>query len=223
MLSTPGRARHLRSAGVPYSPVGSRGLCPSNTPCGCADALVPHRCPQAVHGRRGVLPGSAPAWPPICISAGQQPSRAAVRVVRRSADRRGRPSRRDPDVRRGAGATLTAPSTARQRSGCPAGRVGSACRRRQKPCRVDHERSGSARPPATAVPRLCWLESVDGSGRPPARAVRRCRWESVWSRVTVTSFRGRRGTAHRRPSRSPRARSPTGGCAPSMSCSGSTS
>ena len=53
------------------------------------------------------------------IAAGQRPFRAGDRAVRRSADRRGRPARRDPDVRRGATATLTAPSTARQR--CPGG------------------------------------------------------------------------------------------------------
>jgi hypothetical protein len=209
MLSTPGRA-----------PGGHR---PSNTCCGCADALVPHRCPQAVHGRRGGLPGSAPASPPIRISAGRRAIRAAGRTIRRSVDRRGRPTRRDPDVRRGATATLTAPSTARQRSRCRSGESAPACRPGLRRRRVDHGRSACARPPATAVPRLCWLESVDGSGRHPACAACSCRSGSGANPNRSDQLPGRRDAARRRPSLSPRARPPTGGCAPSMSCSGSTS
>src|SRR3954462_8956341 len=71
-----------------------------------------------------MLPGLAPGTAPICVSAGQEPVRTDERRIRRSVDRRGRPTRRDPDVRRGATATLTASSTDRQRVGEPPGRVG---------------------------------------------------------------------------------------------------
>ncbi len=128
----PGRSR-IR----PGSPVRPRA--PDPVPrCGCADALVPHRCPQAVHGRRRTAAGPRAGPAPTDISAGQRPIRAGERAVRRSVDRRGRPARRDPDVRRGATATLTAPSTARQRLG-DAGRGASA-------------RSGSGVPPPAAGP-----------------------------------------------------------------------
>jgi hypothetical protein len=50
-------------------------------------------------------------------------SGAGERTVPRSVDRGCRPTRRDPDVRRGATATLTASSTARQRSCDAPGRV----------------------------------------------------------------------------------------------------
>src|SRR4051812_38710401 len=66
---------------------------------------------------RGDLPGSAPRAGSDYIPAGQRLVREEDRAVRRSVDRRGRPARRDPVVRRGATATLTASSTARQR--CP--------------------------------------------------------------------------------------------------------
>ena len=78
----------------------------------------------------GFCTGPAPRRTPIGISAGRGPIRAAQRAVRRSVDHRGRPTRRDPDVRRGATATLTASSTARQRLGDPDRRVGPRSVRR---------------------------------------------------------------------------------------------
>ena len=120
--------------------------------------------------------------------------RAGERAVRRSGDRRGRPTRRDPDVRRGATATLTAPSTARQRRPGATARPGASARGAPSPRsggrRVDHGRSGSARPPAAARPRLCWSESVDGSARSSC-AARRCRCAC---RSAGTSFRGSPGS-----------------------------
>ena len=114
------------------------GHAASSSPC-CRPlaAPVPPARPPAIRPtsrlwtrRTGSTPVSTgcarPAWvaaglahrparrPVYCRSAR---SRAARTGVRRSVDRPGRPARRDPDVRRGATATLTAPSTGRQRSG----------------------------------------------------------------------------------------------------------
>jgi hypothetical protein len=218
MLSTPGRSRYLRR-GRSFPTGRGADVAPD---CGRVSALVPHRCPQAVHGRRDVVPGSAPGPSPARIPAGQKAVRVGKRAIRRSVDRRGRPTRHDPDVQRGATATLTAPSTAGQRSGTSPGRVGSACRHRSGPLRVDHGRSGCARSSAVAFPRLCWLESVDGSARH-----RPCP-SSTPGGVVVRSARGDQlpgspGIARSGAPRTPRAHPPTGGCAPPMSCSGSTS
>ena len=157
MLSTPGRSR-VPPARRPDAPAASglwtrvrTGSTPVST--GCArPATSQCRAPHRWRTSTG-------------IAAGQSAVRAGERAVRRSVDRRGRPARRDPDVRRGATATLTAPSTARQRSGraLRAGRVVAACRA-QPP-----ERAGAAPWAVADVPRatgaggssrLCWSESV---------------------------------------------------------------
>ena len=187
MLSTPGR--------VPVPPARPRPPdARLRTGLWTRVRTGPHRCPQAVHGRRRVVPGSAPGRGrrSASLQVGAR-VRAGERAVRRSADRRGRPARRDPDVRRGATATLTAPSTARQRSvGPPPG--------------------ASPRRAVAASPRPSgWtMGGRDVPGRRPPRssvmlagvcaAVRRRR---VW--LQVTSFRGHRGRRHRRPPAAPRA------------------
>ena len=131
--------------------------------------------------------------------AGRRAVRAGERAVRRSVDRRGRPTRHDPDVQRGATATLTAPSTARQRSGSRPGRVGSARRPRVRPASgwTMGGRDAPGRRPsrflgyagrslwAPAAFRSDQLPGLPGSGappsprpartRPPAGAHRRCR------------------------------------------------
>ena len=131
MLSTPGRVPLPAGAPAAGPPVRPRLWMPRTQ-------LVPHRCPQAVHGRRRVVPGPAPGRGRRSASLQvERAVRAGERAVRRSVDRRGRPARRDPDVQRGATATLTAPSTARQRSG---GRG----RARRPPARPSGASSGHA-------------------------------------------------------------------------------
>jgi hypothetical protein len=225
MVSTPATRRFLRrirsSRACPArrAPVGgARGLplwmrgrtCSTPVSTGCARPAT-----DAAGPRAGPVP--------ICIPAGQRPIQAEERTVRRSDDRRGRPARRDPDVRRGATATLTAPSTARQRSADPPGRVGYGV----PPSSGDLPGGSSVvaiRPVSGSSASSVMLAGVCGRFRPPlhlrSTAVQA---EGGVCRSAVTSFRGRRDAARRRSSWPPRARPPTGGCAPPMSCSRSTS
>ena len=203
----PGRSRSVPAPGRPRA----RASTVTVPRCGRADALVPHRCPQAVHGRRRSR-CRAPhrSGPPTGISAGRRPVRAGDRAVRRSVDRRGRPTRRDPVVRRGATATLTAPSTARQRSGTPPGRVGVRRRRRVRaaPDAAGWTMGGrrSARPPVAARSSVM-LAGVCGRFRPsPARAV--CAVGSGHGRP-ASGVAGVRHVAVR-PGRPARARPPAG-------------
>src|SRR4051794_40852551 len=100
----------------------------------------------------GMLPGLAPHPDVIGISTGQTRVRDDVGTVRWSGDRQGRPARRNPDVRRGATATLTAPSTARQRSSDSPGRVASGV---PPPPRARPGGSSAvAIPPALGIPRF---------------------------------------------------------------------
>jgi len=183
-------------------------------------------CARPATSRAEAGPGPAS----ICISAVRSAVRAAKRVIRRSVDRPGRLARRDPCAQRGATATLTAPSTARQRSGAPSGRGGGGRSGTSL-------RRGSARHPRRGG-------SMSGRNRPGLRRRRFLGYagRSLWTvslRLAVCAARlrrprrgggpvcsdqlpGHRGTASRRV-RPSRARPPTGGCAPPMSCSGSTS
>ena len=188
--------------------------------CGRLDALFHtsvHRLCTAGDGLAGAARSRQPDRH-LCWSRRRSGGR---RAVRRSADRRGRPARRDPDVRRGATATLTAPSTARQRSAGP-----SRARR--------HASSPACRP-AGAVP----VQTMGGRVRPGrrrsrdssamlvgvcGRSCRPCRAPrgAVASRSAGPASGGHRGGVRAVPP-APRARPPAGGCAPPMSCSGSTS
>ncbi len=119
-----------------------------------------------------------------------------IRAVRRSVDRRGRPAHRDPVVQRGATATLTAPSTARQRR-LPArpGASAPACR-----------------------PRADGVAGWTMSGRDPPGLRRerpRLCWRSLWRSVSLATLRGSR--AVRAACRSAGPASGVSGCGPSPS------
>jgi hypothetical protein len=157
------------------------------------------------------------------ISAGRGPVRTEERTVWRSADRRGRPARRDPDVRRGATATLTAPSTARQRSGDPPGRVGSGVPP-SPGCLSGGSSVVAVRPASGSSASSVMLAGVCGRFRPPSP----CAQPSCAGGGRGVSFRSDQlpgssgcGTSPSVPAAP--ALPPTGGCAPPMSCSRSTS
>jgi len=166
----------------------------------------------------GMLPGLAPHPDVIGISAGQTRVRDDVGTVRWSGDRQGRPARRDPDVRRGATATLTAPSTARQRSSDSPGRVASGV---PPPPRARPGGSSAvAIRPAFGIRRFLGYAGRSLWTVPPAFP-RPCslaagRGSGVFSPQDQLPGSSGYGTA---PSvRTPWARPPAGGCAPSMSC-----
>ena len=130
-------------------------------------------CARPARGRAGLRAGLDRRPASLQVS---EPVRAGERAIRRSVDRRGRPTRRDPDVRRGATATLTAPSTARQRSGWPPGRVGS----------------GVPPPPRDRRPGGPWAVGIRPAVRPP-RFLGYAGW-SLWTGPPAIS-RVERGTS----------------------------
>ena len=229
MLSTPAAppTRRSRRTRPGVSTAGCRpGGC---NQCVAVDSRT-HSFHTGVHrlctAGDGFCTGPAPRRAPIGISAGRGPIRAAQRAVRRSVDHRGRPTRRDPDVRRGATATLTASSTARQRLGGADRRVGSPFVRRA----------------ATASRAGGWsMNGRDSPGhrrRPVLGYAGRSLWTvpsaAAWSRVCPrgcgggdpdrsVQLPGAPEGGVRAAVRPPRVRPPTGGRTPPMLCRRSTS
>ncbi len=235
MLFDPASATGSSHTGSPQPACHADAACrgthghPDGSGCGHADTVLPHRCPQGVHGRRRVAKDLPGAGPRSGIFAVRSPFRGRKRAIRRSVDRRHPPTRRNPEVPCGATATLTAPSTAGQRRGPLAGRVG------------DTDRPVRLRRAAPRSGRSGWI--ITGRGPPGLRRHGFLGYagRSLWAAATVmpacasraeqvmaSTWRhsnqppGVPGRGHRR-SRSTRACPPTGGRAPSMSCSGSTS
>jgi hypothetical protein len=229
MLSTPGRAPDPLEPAFP--PRRAHGPCRPGgwDECVAVDPRM-HSFHTGVHrvctAGDGFCTGPAPRRTPIGISAGRGPIRAAQRAVRRSVDHRGRPTRRDPDVRRGATATLTASSTARQRLGDPDRRVGPrSVRRAATASCVGGWTMGGRDPPGHRR-----LPVLGYAGRSLWTVPSAAAWSGFCpggcgggDADRSVQLPGAPEGGYRAAHRSPRVCPPTGGCTPPSSCRRSTS